>query len=76
MSVNLLEESSYFQLILEKGALRQSRKLLLRLGRDRLGEPDAATAARVEAFENLDELERLCERVTLIGGWQELFDSP
>jgi hypothetical protein len=73
MLENILEESSYYQLILEKGAIRQSRKLLLRLGRGRLGEPDAATVARVEAIDDLDELERLCERASLVGSWQELF---
>jgi hypothetical protein len=75
MSEDVLEESTYYQYILRKGAIRHTRQLLLRLGRTKLGEPDSATAARIEAIDNLDQLDRLSERLLLVGSWQELLDG-
>jgi len=71
--VGMLEESTAVQYLLRQGAIREVRKLVIRLGR-RLGEPDATTAARLEAIGDLDELERLCERLPLVSTWPELFD--
>jgi hypothetical protein len=72
--VGMLEESTSVQYLLRQGAIRELRKLLLRLGRSRFGEADSATGARIEAIDNLDELERLHERSLLVSTWQELFN--
>ena len=39
-TMNLLEESSFYKLILTKGELREARKLLIRLGRVRFGQTE------------------------------------
>jgi hypothetical protein len=75
MSEDVLEESTYYQYILRKGAIRHTRQLLLRQGRVKFEEPDAATVARIEAIDNLDQLDRLSERLLLVGSWQELLDG-
>jgi hypothetical protein len=75
MSEDVFEESTYYQYILHKGALRHTRRFLLRQGRAKFGEPDAATVARIEAIDDLDQLDRLGERLVSVGSWQELFES-
>jgi hypothetical protein len=72
--VQVVEESTTYQWIKKQGALDEARKLLLRQGRGRFGEPDPAAAARVQAVNSLDELERLHERSLLVSTWQELFN--
>ncbi len=72
MLEDALEDSSTYQYILRKGAIRHTRQLLLRLGRAKLGEPGAAAVARLEAIDDLDQLDRLSERLLLVGSWQEL----
>jgi hypothetical protein len=58
--VRAMRESSGYQLILdegrEEGALRQSRKLLLRQGRRKFGAPDPAVEAAVQAIADLGRL--------------------
>jgi len=57
---------------LAEGECREARKLLLRLGRKRLGPPDRAMRAAVEAIAELPRLEELTERLLDVGSWQEL----
>lgn len=71
--IRMLEESTSLQYLLQLGALRHGRKLLLRQGRVKLGEPDTAATARIEAIEELDELDRLSERLLFVNSWAELF---
>lgn len=67
-----MEASSTYQLIIARG----ERRILLRLGRDRFGPPDAETLAHIETLDEPDDLEQLCARVHLVSSWQELFDQP
>jgi hypothetical protein len=73
--VRVVEESTTYQWIMEKGAIRHGRKMLLAQGRVKFGEPDAATRARIEAIDNLDQMDRLIERLILVNSWQELFEG-
>jgi hypothetical protein len=75
MLENVLEDSTTYQYILRKGAIRHTRQLLLRQGRAKFGEPDAATVARIEVIDDLDQLDRLGERLVTAATWQELFES-
>jgi hypothetical protein len=74
--VRIVEESTTYQWIMRKGEVRHARKTLLAQGRVKFGEPDAATMARVEALTDLDQMDRLIERLMLVNSWQELFESP
>src|SRR5260370_13617143 len=65
-----MKESSTYQAILEEGrnegrsegAVAEAKKLLRTFGEDKLGAPDARTAAAIERIDDLGRLERLCER--------------
>ena len=71
-----MEESVTYQAILEKGVARgraeEARSLLIRFGRRRLGEPDAAARAALQAIADVQRLESLCERVHEAATWEEL----
>ena len=55
-----------------EGEVKGERNLLLRLGRKRFGEPDAATLAILEAITSLERLEQLAERLLEVESWAEL----
>ena len=57
---------------LTEGCIKGEQRLLLRLGRKRLGQPDEATIAALHAIKDLDRLERLGDAVIDVGSWQEL----
>jgi predicted transposase YdaD len=55
-----------------RGRAEEARQLLLRLGRKRLGEPEATVEAAVQAINDLERLELLAERVSDVKSWPEL----
>jgi predicted transposase YdaD len=79
-SMNLLKESSFYEMILregrkegeKKGQLREARKVLIRLGRIRFGRLDQATRKTIESIGDLKRLERLLERVHAASSWADL----
>jgi hypothetical protein len=75
-----MKESSTYQAILEEGraegAVAEARKLLWVLGAEKLGPPDAQAAAAIDRIGSLAQLERLCQRLTTAGSWQELLARP
>ena len=75
-----MKESVTYQAILEegeeKGALAEARKIVLRLGRNRFGPPDARVTAAVEAIADVERLEELGERLLSAASWDELLGLP
>jgi hypothetical protein len=79
--VRRMKESVTYQAILEEGRveglvegeLREARRILLRVGAKRLGEPAEVVSARIQAVESREELETLIERVAEVESWGELF---
>ncbi|HLK59698.1 MAG TPA: DUF4351 domain-containing protein [Chthonomonadaceae bacterium] len=71
-----MKESDTYMAILEegeaKGEIKGERNLLLLLGRKRLGEPDAAMLAALEAITSPKRLEQLGERLLDVESWAEL----
>jgi hypothetical protein len=67
-----MEESSTYQLIIERGERKALIRSILRQGRKKLGEPDAATLALVEELSDLDRLQTLMDRTLDAASWQEL----
>lgn len=59
-----------------RGRIAGARTTLLRMGRKRFGEPDAATVAALEAVTDFDRLEQLGERLLDVASWQELLAAP
>ncbi len=54
------------------GRMEEARRILLRLGRKRMGEPDATIEAIVRATNDLKRLELLVERIFDVKSWPEL----
>ena len=75
-----MRESSTYQAILdegreegrEEGALREARKLLLRMGQRKFGAPEPAAEAAVQAIADLDRLERMSDRIFDATSWPDL----
>lgn len=56
----------------EEGRVAEARRLVLTLGAERLGPPDAAASQTVESIVDLDRLERMIRRSFTSASWQEL----
>lgn len=75
-----MKESSFYQMILDegreegsiKGEANEARKVILRIGRKRFGEPNAATSSQIEDIESLEKLEMLIDRLLEVESWGEL----
>ena len=82
--VRQLKESSTYQAILaegraegraegkSEGRTEGERALILQLGSQRFGPPDAATRARLDAITSTEQLERLAGRLLAVETWSEL----
>ncbi len=55
-----------------KGRAEEARRLLLRLGRKHLGDPDATVETTVRAIADVERLEQMVERITEVASWQDL----
>jgi predicted transposase YdaD len=73
---SFMRESDTYQAILEEGIvegrLQYARAMLLRLGTRRWGPPAAATRQRLEAINDLGQVQSLIDRLLDAGGWDEL----
>jgi hypothetical protein len=82
--MNILKDSSFYQVLLkegrelgekvglQRGEIKEARKLLFRLGRKRFGRLDKGTRAAIEAIDDLERLERLSERLLTASSWADL----
>jgi hypothetical protein len=76
-----MRESTTYQAILEEGrqegiqtaSSAEARKILLKQGRIRFGEPGAAILKRLESESGVERLEELAERLIQVATWEELF---
>ncbi len=87
-TMNILKDSSFYQVILQEGMekgrkealgqgqlqgrIKEARELLFRLGRIRFGRLDKATRAAIEVIDDLHRLEHLSERLLTVTSWAEL----
>jgi hypothetical protein len=75
-----MEESSTYQAIVakgvSKGALKEAKKFVLFMGRERFGLPDAEAATAIEAITDLERLEQMGQRLLYVSSWQELVATP
>ncbi len=71
-----MRDSTTFMGILDEGRVDEARRLLLRLGCKRFGEPSADQAAQLQAFTDVDHLERLSERLLDAASWPDLLGTP
>jgi predicted transposase YdaD len=59
-----------------KGRAEEARRLLLRLGRKHLGDPDTTVEAAVRSIPDVERLEQLLERISEIANWHDLLRTP
>ena len=52
--------------------LRGGRRLLMRVGRQRFGEPDETLLESIYAIDSIEGIERLADRMYGASSWQEL----
>ncbi len=83
-----MRESTVYQMILEEGEakglakgrregeLAEARKILLRLGEEHFGPPDAHVTAAVKATTDLERLEALSTRLLRAASWEDLLGPP
>jgi hypothetical protein len=79
-TMNILKDSSFYQVLLEEGRelgrregeIKEARKFLMRQGRIRFGRLPKATRTAIEAIDDLDRLERLGERILTATTWDDL----
>lgn len=74
--VGLMQESTAFDEAVEEGELKRSHRLLLRQGRIRFGNPDAATESELTAIKDLERLERMSDAILTATSWKELLATP
>jgi hypothetical protein len=77
--VAAMRESDTYMAILEEGAkegeLRAMRRVLLRQGRIRFGDPEASVRGALETITDIERLERLTERLLVAKDWHELLQT-
>jgi hypothetical protein len=67
-----LEYSSTYHMLLDRGRIDEARKLVLRWDQSRFGPPDEPTRKAIETNNDLEQLERLSDRLLDVSSWTEL----
>ena len=78
-SMNLLQESSFYQMLLEegekKGRIKEAREMLLDLVEARFGAIDPAFRGSIEAIDDLDTLKRMSKKIMTVSNPDEIFSG-
>ncbi len=71
-----MHESATYERIIREGRVFEARRLIILAGRKRFPEPDPETIAAIEAINDIDRLEAICDRTIdpEIHDWKELLD--
>ena len=67
-----MEESSDYQLIMERGEQKALIRTLLKQGRLKFGEPNANQLSTLQGIKDLDRLDELIARRDAVETWEEL----
>ncbi len=74
--ITAMRESSTIQAFLEEGRVKglaeEARRIIMRLGRKRLGAVDETVEAKLDEIVDLERLEELTERIDQVSSWDEL----
>lgn len=75
-----MEESVTYQAIMakgeQKGELREAKRLLLLMGRQRFGPPNAVTRAAIEEIQEREKIEDCMLRLREAADWGDLLEAP
>jgi hypothetical protein len=70
-----LEDSTTYQLLIQKGRMQEARALIIRLGTKRFGEAPSPIFAAIQGITDHDRLLCLADRVLDANGWEELIST-
>ena len=70
--VRTMIESSTYRATVEEGEVQMGRKMLLRQGRRRFGEPSPQVLTALNALTDVSRLEELGDRLLQVSSWEEL----
>ena len=77
-TMSWMRESSMYEAIVgrrerevQEGRLSEARRLVLAVGTDKLGAPDAATVNALDAIDDVERLERMIRRILWASSWRE-----
>jgi hypothetical protein len=65
-------ENSPYRFILEEGAIRHLREMILKQGQLKLGEPNEKQKNKLNAIADLERLERIALKVLTAKSWDAL----
>jgi hypothetical protein len=71
-----VEDSTTYQYIIEQGALKALRRVVLRAGATKLGAPPETVKATIQRLEDLPRLERMFGRLITASSWDEVMTTP
>ena len=71
-----MHDSDTYLAILDEGALKQMRKVVLRLGQRRLGSASEDVVTAIMGIDDLERLNRLLDKTLEVSNWQELLELP
>jgi hypothetical protein len=71
-----MRESDTYQYILDEGRAEGMQRIILTLGRIKLGEPDESSRRALMELTDLDRLDRLGQRFLVVSNWRELLENP
>lgn len=77
--MGMKESSTYQEIVAEgraEGRAEEARRVLLLLGEDKFGAPDAPTRTTIDAIEDVERLEHLIKQTRQAGSWRELLPPP
>jgi hypothetical protein len=74
--VRVMHESTAYDMAVEEGEIRNSHRVLLRLGRKLWGTPDPSVESALKAIQDVERLERMAEAILTVKNWQELLATP
>ncbi len=83
LGIRGIEESWVYQDIFSKGEAKgeakgraeEDRAIILRLGRNKFGQPDETVLIKLAAISDLDRLHSLLDRILDASTWEELLAS-
>jgi hypothetical protein len=67
-----MQMTETYQFILDEGAVKHTRSLILRLGREQIGEPSEKQKNKLDTIEDLERLDRIALKVLTAKSWDAL----
>ncbi|MBI1918644.1 MAG: hypothetical protein HYS12_28455 [Planctomycetes bacterium] len=74
--VRAMQESDTYLMILDEGAAKTLKEMILLQGEDQVSAPDEAVKARLNGITDLDRLKRMLSKTPKAASWQEILDTP